>query len=117
MNSSAPFLDEQSIFPPEEAGTESFNCPDDYLVINGIRLCGGRFNDGTIITDHTMSAPVTGTAIRTVCNVSFHGIRKKSKALECQHCPLTMLDISEINFGTLRALIFLPKRWNYHYTW
>lgn len=67
------FLDEQSIFPPEEAGTESFNCPDDYLVINGIRLCGGRFNDGTIITDHTMSAPVTGTALFTACNASFNG--------------------------------------------
>ena len=34
------FADGQPLIPPGQAGAEVFNCPDDYIVINGIRLCG-----------------------------------------------------------------------------
>ena len=48
------------IIPPGQAGAEVFNCPDDYIVINGIRLCGERFNDASVQLDFTQNAPVTG---------------------------------------------------------
>ncbi|KAB0791812.1 hypothetical protein PPYR_03612 [Photinus pyralis] len=44
---------------PGQAGSEIFGCPDDYIVINGVRLCGERFNDGSVTIDLTMNAPVT----------------------------------------------------------
>lgn len=49
-----------SLIPSGEAGLEAINCPDDYVIINGVRLCGDKFNDGSVITDTTMNAPVTG---------------------------------------------------------
>jgi hypothetical protein len=52
--------DGESTVPPGQAGAEIFNCPDDYIVIGGIRLCGDKFNDGSLIEDFTMNAPVTG---------------------------------------------------------
>lgn len=54
------YLDGNMLIPPGQAGAEIFNCPDDYIVINGIRLCGDRLNDGTINTDFRQNAPVTG---------------------------------------------------------
>lgn len=29
------------------AGVGPIDCPDDYIVLGGNRLCGGRFNDGS----------------------------------------------------------------------
>lgn len=53
----------ESTVPPGQAGAEIFNCPDDYIVIGGVRLCGDKFNDGSLIEDFTMNAPVTGNFI------------------------------------------------------
>jgi hypothetical protein len=50
----------QSIVPPNQAGAGVFNCPDDYLVVNGVRLCGEKLNDATRNIDFTVNAPVTG---------------------------------------------------------
>ena len=54
------FSDDESTVPPGQAGAEIFSCPDDYIVIGGIRLCGDKLNDGSLIEDFTMNAPVTG---------------------------------------------------------
>lgn len=37
-----------------------FNCPDDFIIINGVRLCGERLNDASLIEDFTIDAPVVG---------------------------------------------------------
>ncbi|KAF5284241.1 hypothetical protein FQR65_LT00241 [Abscondita terminalis] len=50
-----------STIPPGQAGAEIFSCPDDYIVMNGIRLCGERLNDGSVTTDFTRNSPVTDT--------------------------------------------------------
>ncbi|XP_026469586.1 uncharacterized protein LOC113373507 [Ctenocephalides felis] len=44
----------------EQAGVEVFNCPDDFIIINGVRLCGERLNDASLIEDFTIDAPVVG---------------------------------------------------------
>lgn len=50
----------ESLIPAEEAGSDTLSCPNDYLIINGLRLCGDKFNDGSVTSDTTMNAPVTG---------------------------------------------------------
>ncbi|PNF20685.1 hypothetical protein B7P43_G03027, partial [Cryptotermes secundus] len=52
--------DGHPLIPPGQAGAEIFNCPDDYIVINGIRLCGERLNDASVQLDFTRNYPVTG---------------------------------------------------------
>jgi hypothetical protein len=52
--------DGQQLIPPEQAGAEIFNCPDDYIVINGIRLCGERLNDASVQLNYMENYPVTG---------------------------------------------------------
>lgn len=51
------------IILPGQAGADIFNCPDDYIVIGGTRLCGNKFNDGSVNDDFTMNADVTGKRI------------------------------------------------------
>ncbi|KAM7362316.1 uncharacterized protein ACRADG_013081 [Cochliomyia hominivorax] len=54
--------DENDLVPDGQAGAGIFNCPDDYLGINQVRLCGERFNDGTDNEDFTIHAPVRDVA-------------------------------------------------------
>lgn len=49
-----------SMVPAGQAGADVLNCPDDYIIVNGLRLCGYKLNDGSMISDFTMNAPVTG---------------------------------------------------------
>ncbi|KAF2889670.1 hypothetical protein ILUMI_16503, partial [Ignelater luminosus] len=72
----------QPTVPPGQAGAEIFSCPDDYIVINGIRLCGDRLNDGSVIQDFTRNAPVTDSSagpiivpVRTDGRVTGRGFR------------------------------------------
>ncbi|XP_059471873.1 uncharacterized protein LOC132194549 isoform X2 [Neocloeon triangulifer] len=51
----------QSIIPVNQAGAGVFNCPDDYIVVSGVRLCGEKLNDATTNIDFTVNAPVTDT--------------------------------------------------------
>jgi len=51
-------LDENDLVPDGQAGAGIFNCPDDFIGVNQVRLCGERFNDGTENEDFTMHAPV-----------------------------------------------------------
>ncbi|XP_050348898.1 uncharacterized protein LOC126772542 [Nymphalis io] len=47
------------VIPPRQAGVEIFDCPSDWLLIAAVRLCGERLNDGSILQDFTLNAPVT----------------------------------------------------------
>ncbi|CAG9562706.1 unnamed protein product [Danaus chrysippus] len=47
------------VIPPQQAGVEIFNCPTDYLLIAAVRLCGERLNDGSVLQDFSLDAPVT----------------------------------------------------------
>lgn len=40
------------------AGVEIYNCPDDFIAINYLRLCGERLNDGSVTEDYTRNGPV-----------------------------------------------------------
>lgn len=48
-----------SVIPPRQAGAEIYNCPDDFIIINGIRLCGEKLNDGARSEDFSQNFPVT----------------------------------------------------------
>lgn len=52
--------DGTSTIPRGQAGVGVIDCPDDYIVIDGVRLCGDKFNDGTMTSNATLNAPVTG---------------------------------------------------------
>nr|XP_029709720.1 uncharacterized protein LOC109401834 [Aedes albopictus] len=54
-------LDEDgaSLIRPGTAGVEIYNCPDDFIAINYLRLCGERLNDGATTEDYTRNSPVT----------------------------------------------------------
>lgn len=60
--------DGQSIVPANQAGAGVFNCPDDYIAVSGVRLCGEKLNDATTNIDFTVNAPVTGR--RIAANIS-----------------------------------------------
>ncbi|XP_045536046.1 uncharacterized protein LOC106713534 [Papilio machaon] len=47
------------LIPPRQAGVEIFNCPSDWLLISAVRLCGERLNDGSVVHDFYLDAPVT----------------------------------------------------------
>ncbi|XP_053699105.1 uncharacterized protein LOC128746079 [Sabethes cyaneus] len=51
--------DGTSLIQPNTAGVEIYNCPDDFIAINYLRLCGDRLNDGSSIANYTQNAPVT----------------------------------------------------------
>nr|XP_034829453.1 uncharacterized protein LOC117986689 [Maniola hyperantus] len=50
------------VIPPKQAGVEILNCPTDWLLIAALRLCGERLNDGSVIQDFSLDAPVTDDA-------------------------------------------------------
>ncbi|KAJ2951087.1 hypothetical protein O0L34_g5468 [Tuta absoluta] len=47
------------VIPPAQAGVEIFNCPTDWLLAAAVRLCGERLNDGSVLQDFALDAPVT----------------------------------------------------------
>ncbi|XP_063826746.1 uncharacterized protein LOC135076197 isoform X1 [Ostrinia nubilalis] len=52
-------LDGLPVIPHGQAGVEIFNCPSDWLLISATRLCGDRLNDGAVLQDFSLDAPVT----------------------------------------------------------
>ncbi|XP_072932986.1 uncharacterized protein [Epargyreus clarus] len=48
------------VIPPRQAGVEIFNCPSDWLLVAAVRLCGERLNDGSVLQDFSLDAPITG---------------------------------------------------------
>ncbi|XP_075219132.1 uncharacterized protein LOC142323420 [Lycorma delicatula] len=65
-------LDDEGIptVPEGEAGAESYNCPDDYIVLNNMRLCGHRLNDAFENSDlkqnHVIKVADNGPFVITV---------------------------------------------------
>ncbi|KAK9503036.1 hypothetical protein O3M35_011689 [Rhynocoris fuscipes] len=55
-------IDGSLTVPPKEAGAEIFNCPDDYIVVANVRLCGQKLNDATTQLDYTQNYPITDTS-------------------------------------------------------
>ncbi|XP_016982760.1 uncharacterized protein LOC108047174 [Drosophila rhopaloa] len=53
---------ENDLISDGQAGAGIFNCPDDFIAINSVPLCGERFNDGRESDDFTMHATVRDTA-------------------------------------------------------
>ncbi|XP_017060714.1 uncharacterized protein LOC108101047 [Drosophila ficusphila] len=53
---------ENDVIADGQAGAGIFNCPDDFIAINSVPLCGERFNDGRDTEDFTMHATVRDTA-------------------------------------------------------
>ncbi|KAH8277071.1 hypothetical protein KR026_004776 [Drosophila bipectinata] len=53
---------ENDLVSDGQAGAGIFNCPDDFIAINSVPLCGERFNDGRETDDFTMHATVRDTA-------------------------------------------------------
>ncbi|XP_034661338.1 uncharacterized protein LOC117896911 [Drosophila subobscura] len=53
---------ENDLVSDGQAGAGIFNCPDDFIAINSVPLCGERFNDGRETEDFTMHATVRDTA-------------------------------------------------------
>ncbi|XP_063381408.1 uncharacterized protein LOC134667918 [Cydia fagiglandana] len=47
------------VIPPGQAGVEIFNCPSDWLLMSAARLCGDRLNDGSVLQDFALDAPIT----------------------------------------------------------
>ncbi|CAH0549505.1 unnamed protein product [Brassicogethes aeneus] len=45
--------------PQEQAGADVINCPNDYIILDGSRLCGDKLNDGLTIRNFTLNAPIT----------------------------------------------------------
>ena len=54
-----------SKIPMGEAGVGIRQCPDDFLVMAGTRICGQVLNDGTTDPKFTNNAPVTGECFKT----------------------------------------------------
>ena len=46
--------------PAGQAGVGPIQCPDDYLLLSADRLCGDRLNDGSVNSQLTQNADVTG---------------------------------------------------------
>ncbi|XP_022216031.2 uncharacterized protein LOC111070042 [Drosophila obscura] len=53
---------ENDLVSDGQAGAGIFNCPDDFIAINSVPLCGERFNDGRETEDFTMHSTVRDTA-------------------------------------------------------
>ncbi|XP_017035972.1 uncharacterized protein [Drosophila kikkawai] len=53
---------ENDLISDGQAGAGIFNCPDDFIAINSVPLCGERFNDGRESDDYTVHATVRDTA-------------------------------------------------------
>lgn len=53
--------DDGNVVPlPGQAGAEIFNCQDDFIAVNFIRLCGSKLNDGSMTTNFNINVPVEG---------------------------------------------------------
>ncbi|XP_055912861.1 uncharacterized protein LOC129946631 [Eupeodes corollae] len=50
--------EDNDIIPKDQAGAGAFACPNDFIILNQIRLCGERINDGTFDEDFTKNADV-----------------------------------------------------------
>lgn len=104
------------------AGVEIFNCNDDYISVNSIRLCGEKLNDASRIDDLTLNAPITDLSngpialpVRTNDAAVGRGFRINYKLNPCQP---TLMPPSEMTEETIteespvsRARIRIRKKY------
>jgi hypothetical protein len=78
--------------PANQAGAGVFNCPDDYIAVSGVRLCGEKLNDATTNIDFTVNAPVTGIKSGVINTLVVKGLiflyMLQILALGPSFCPL-----------------------------
>lgn len=79
------------MIPEKMAGVEIFNCHDDFISVNSIRLCGEKLNDASRIDDLTLNAPITDSGngpivlpVRTNDAIVGRGFRINYKLNPCQ---------------------------------
>ncbi|CAH1112018.1 unnamed protein product [Psylliodes chrysocephalus] len=53
------FINGMSTVPSNMAGSDIIDCPNDYIVIDSTRLCGYKFNDGSVTSNLSLNAAVT----------------------------------------------------------
>lgn len=77
--------------PEGQAGAEIFSCPDDYISVNSIRLCGDRLNDASVTDNFTVNAPVVDYSfgpvvlpVRTNGNTVGRGFNLRFTQMPCQ---------------------------------
>lgn len=87
------------------AGIEIFNCNDDYIAVNSIRLCGEKLNDGSRTDDLTLNAPVSDTTngpfiipVRTNDAYVGRGFRIKYELEPCEPALIAPEDTSTEEF-------------------
>ncbi|CAG9830897.1 unnamed protein product [Diabrotica balteata] len=56
--------------PVGTAGVGILDCPNDYIVIDGTSLCGYKFNDGSVNSNLSVNAPVTGKLNLRIWNIN-----------------------------------------------
>jgi hypothetical protein len=47
-----------NILAPNQAGAEVFSCPNDFIAVNYIRLCGFKLNDGSLTVNFNQNSPI-----------------------------------------------------------
>uniref|UniRef100_A0A1B6E6U2 CUB domain-containing protein n=2 Tax=Clastoptera arizonana TaxID=38151 RepID=A0A1B6E6U2_9HEMI len=77
--------------PVGQAGVETYNCPDDYIIISGSRLCGYKLNDASTNPDFFMNYQVTDMTngpfilnVHTDSSISGRGFRLVYKQNCCK---------------------------------
>ncbi|XP_048521994.1 uncharacterized protein LOC109540096 [Dendroctonus ponderosae] len=80
----------QITVPAGQAGVDVLNCPDDFIIIDGTRLCGDRFNDGSTVMNFSRNAPVVDTSsgpivinVRSNSNVTGLGFKLRFTQNRC----------------------------------
>ncbi|ENN75071.1 hypothetical protein YQE_08384, partial [Dendroctonus ponderosae] len=80
----------QITVPAGQAGVDVLNCPDDFIIIDGTRLCGDRFNDGSTVMNFSQNAPVVDTSsgpivinVRSNSNVTGLGFKLRFTQNRC----------------------------------
>lgn len=91
-----------SVIPEKMAGVEIFNCNDDFISVNSIRLCGEKLNDASRIDDLTLNAPITDLAsgpivlpVRSNDAIVGRGFRINYKSNPCQPTVMPTNEIVE----------------------
>lgn len=94
--------DGMSVIPEKQAGIEIFNCADDYISVNSIRICGEKLNDASRIDDLGSNAIVTDTTnglniipVRTNDMTVGRGFRINYKQIACVYQPPSYDSVEE----------------------
>lgn len=92
--SSLASVEGMSLIPEKQAGLEIFNCNDDYISVNSIRLCGEKLNDASNDPDLRLNSLVTDITsglniipVHTNDMIVGRGFRINYKQIPCNEQP------------------------------